>query len=252
MKKLYEKKPVFFAVLFIILYCAVTIPIRGEYGDGSIQSLLGLAAVAAAIAVVSSLIPLWKKLGAAAKPQNVRLCLWFLPMILLATGNVWDGFSRRYSGADLWYAIGSMALVGFVEEMIFRGFLFRALLKKDGPRAAVIVSAVTFGVGHIVNLLAGMATAENLMMIVFAVAWGFVFTMVYYKSGSLLLCILVHAAVDVLSVVAAETAWGTWLYIGATVVVGGAYSLYLSKRVETPEINRTDAQAKSGAELQDP
>ena len=210
------------------------------------------AAVAAAIAVVSSLIPLWKKLGAAAKPQNVRLCLWFLPMILLATGNVWDGFSRRYSGADLWYAIGSMALVGFVEEMIFRGFLFRALLKKDGPRAAVIVSAVTFGVGHIVNLLAGMATAENLMMIVFAVAWGFVFTMVYYKSGSLLLCILVHAAVDVLSVVAAETAWGTWLYIGATVVVGGAYSLYLSKRVETPEINRTDAQAKSGAELQDP
>ena len=82
MKKLYEKKPVLFAVLFIVLYCAVTIPIRGEYGDGSIQSLLGLIAVAAAIAVVSSLIPLWKRLGVAAKPQNVRLCLCFLPMIL--------------------------------------------------------------------------------------------------------------------------------------------------------------------------
>ena len=104
-----------------------------------------------------------------------------------------------------------MALVGFVEEMLFRGFLFTALLKKDGPRVAVIVSAVTFGIGHIVNLLAGMATAENLLMIVFAVAWGFVFTMVYYKSGSLLPCILVHAAVDVLSVAAAETAWGSWL-----------------------------------------
>ena len=185
MKKQYEKKPVLFAVLFIVLYCAVTIPIRGEYGDGSIQSLLGLSAVAAAIAVVSSLIPLWKRLGVAAKPQNVRLCLCFLPMILLATGNVWDGFVMHYNGAALWYAIGSMALVGFVEEMLFRGFLFRALLKKDGPRVAVIVSAVTFGIGHIVNLLAGIATVENLMMIVFAVAWGFVFTMVYYKSGSL-------------------------------------------------------------------
>ena len=54
MKKLYEKKPVLFAVLFIVLYCAVTIPIRGEYGDGSIQSLLGMTAVAAVIAVVSS------------------------------------------------------------------------------------------------------------------------------------------------------------------------------------------------------
>lgn len=252
MKKLYEKKPVLFAVLFIVLYCAVTIPIRGEYGDGSIQSLLGLTAVAAVIAVVSSLIPLWRKLGCAAKPQNVRLCLWFLPMILLATGNVWDGFQLRYNGAELWYAMGSMALVGFVEEMIFRGFLFRALLKKDGPKAAVIVSAVTFGIGHIVNLLAGMATVENLLMIVFAIAWGFVFTMVYYKSGSLLPCILGHAVVDVLSVVAAETAWGTWLYIGATVVIGGAYSLYLAKRIETPAINRADLQKESAPGLQKP
>ena len=245
MRKLYEKKPVLFAVLFIVLYCAVTIPIRGEYGDGSIQSLLGLSAVAAAIAVVSSLIPLWKRLGVAAKPQNVRLCLCFLPMILLATGNVWDGFVMHYNDAALWYAIGSMALVGFVEEMIFRAFLFRALLRKDGPRVAVIVSAVTFGIGHIVNLLAGIPTAENLMMVVFAVAWGFVFTMVYYKSGSLLLCILIHAVVDVLSVVAAETTWGSWLYIGATVVIGGAYSLYLAKRVETPAIHRADTKQKA-------
>ena len=250
MKKLYEKKPVLFAVLFIILYCAVSIPIRGEYGDGSIQSLLGLSAVAAVIAVVSSLIPLWKRLGAAGIPQHVRLCLYYLPMILLATGNIWDGFERHYTGAELWYAIGSMALVGFVEEMLFRGFLFRALLKKDGPKAAVIVSAVTFGIGHIVNLLAGMATMKNLLMIVFAIAWGFVFTMVYYKSGSLLPCILAHAVVDVLSVVSAETAWGEWLYIGATVVIGGAYSLYLAKRVETPAINQADLQKGSVSDPQ--
>ena len=240
MKKLYENKPVLFAVLFIVLYCAVTIPIRGEYGDGSIQSLLGLSAVAAVIAVVSSLIPLWKTLGVTARPQNARLCLFFIPMIILATGNIWDGIEAHYSGASLWYAMASMALVGFVEEMIFRGFLFRALLKKDGPKVAVIVSAVTFGIGHIVNLLAGMATVKNLMMIIFAVAWGFVFTMVYYKSGSLLICILVHAVVDVLSPVAAETDWGSWLYIGATVVLGGAYSLYLAKRVETPATAETE------------
>ncbi len=230
MKSLYEKKPVLFAVLFIALYCAVTIPIRGAYGDGSIQSLLGLTAVAAAVAAACGVIPLWERLGVAAGPRNARLCLYFLPMILLATGNIWDGFALHYRGAGLWCAIGSMALVGFVEEVIFRGFLFTALLKKDGPAAAVVISAVTFGIGHIVNLLAGMATAENLMMIVFAVAWGFVFTMVYYRSGSLLICILTHAAVDVFSVTAAETVWGSWLYVGATVVIGAAYSLYLAVR----------------------
>ena len=245
MKNLYEKRPVLFAVLFIVLYCAVTIPIRGEYGDGSIQSLLGLSAVAVVIAIISSVIPLWKKVGVAAKPQNVRLCLYFLPMIVLATGNIWDGFELNYSGVNLLYAIGSMALVGFVEEMIFRGFLFRALLKKRGPKVAIIVSAVTFGIGHIVNLLAGMATLDNLMMIIFAVAWGFIFTMVYYKSGSLFPCIVVHAVVDVLSPIAAETTWGSWLYIGTTVVIGATYSLYLAKRVETPVIHRTDMQEKS-------
>ena len=229
MKKLYEKKPILFAVVFIVLYCAVTIPIRGEYGDGSIQSLAGLAAVAVLIAVVSSVIPLWEKLGVAARPRNLRACLYFIPMWILATGNIWDGFKPHYSGAALWYAMGSMALVGFVEEMVFRGFLFRALLKKDGPKAAVIVSAVTFGIGHIVNLLAGMATLENLLMIVFAIAWGFVFTMVYYKSGSLLPGIIAHAVVDVLSVMAAETVWGACAYIGATIVLGGAYSLWLRK-----------------------
>ncbi len=238
MKKLYEEKPILFAVLFIALYCAVTIPIRGAYTDGSIQSLLGLTAVAAAVTAAGSLIPLWGRLGVAARPQNARLCLFFLPMIVLATGNVWDGFEPHYSGASLWYAIGSMALVGFVEEMIFRGFLFTAMLKKHSPGAAVVVSAVTFGLGHIVNLLAGMVTVENLMQIIFAVAWGFVFTMVYYKSGSLLVCILVHAAVDVLSMVAAETEPGSWIYIGATVLIGGAYSLYLARRVGTAEIHR--------------
>ena len=238
MKRMYEEKPVLFAVLFIVLYCAITIPIRGKYGDGSIQSLIGLVAVGAAIAVVCSLFPLWKTIGVFSKPQNVRLCLYFLPMIFLATGNIWDGFEVHYTGADLWYAIGSMALVGFAEEMIFRGFLFRALLVKDGPKAAVIVSAVTFGIGHIVNLLAGMATVENLMMIIFAVAWGFLFTMVYYKSGSLFLCILVHAAVDVFSVIAAETVWGSWLYIGSACVISAVYCSYLAKRVETPAIHR--------------
>ncbi len=229
MKKLYEKKPVLFAVLFIVFYCAVTIPIRGEYGDGSLQSLLGLAAVAAVIAVVTTAIPLWKKLGVAARPQNLRGCLYFIPMWILSTGNIWDGVHPNYAGGALWYAIGSMALVGFVEEMIFRGFLFRVLLKKDGPKVAVIVSAVTFGIGHIVNLLAGIDIVDNLLMVVFAIAWGFILTMVYYKSGSLLPCIIAHAVVDILSMLSAEMAWGEWVYIGATIVAGAVYSLWLRK-----------------------
>ncbi len=46
---------------------------------------------------------------------------------------------------------------------------------------------------------------------------------------------LVHAIINVLSTIAGESDWGSWFYIGATVVLGGAYSLYLAKRVGTPE-----------------
>lgn len=236
MKKLYDNKPVLFALLFILLYCAITIPVRGEYGDGSLQSLLSLSAVAAVIIVISSFNRLWIRLGVFSKPLYVREQLYFIPMIILSTGNIWDGFKLSFTGAELYYAIGSMALVGFVEEMIFRAFLFRALLEKNRPKVAVIISAVTFGIGHIVNLLSGMATVENLLMIVFAIAWGFIFTMVYYKSGSLLLCITVHAVVDILSTVGAESTLGDIIYIFTVIVIGGAYSLYLSKYVETPEI----------------
>ena len=52
--------------------------------------------------------------------------------------------------------------------------------------------------------------------------------------------------------VAAETAWGSWLYIGATVVIGIAYSLYLAKRVETPSIHRTGTAKDSASGPQDP
>ena len=48
----------------------------------------------------------------------------------------------------------SMLFVGVLEEVIFRGLLFLAMAK-DSMKAAVIVSSVTFGMGHIVNLLSG-------------------------------------------------------------------------------------------------
>ena len=49
MKKSYEKNELLFALLWIAIYCVVSIPIRGTLGDESITMLIGLAAVAAGI-----------------------------------------------------------------------------------------------------------------------------------------------------------------------------------------------------------
>ena len=150
-------------------------------------------------------------------------------MWILATGNIWGGFSLSYHGVSLVIAALSMTLVGFVEEMIFRGFLFKAMLSKDKTTVAIIVSAVTFGVGHIVNLFTGQASFETVMQVIFAISWGFILTMVCYKSGSIIPCIIAHSVIDVLSLFGAENVIADWIYVGTTIIVAIIYSIYLGR-----------------------
>ena len=65
-------------------------------------------------------------------------------------------------------------------------------MAKDNIKAAIIVSSLTFGIGHIVNLLNGQDLFETLLQIVFAVAVGFALVTLFYKGGSLIPCIIFH------------------------------------------------------------
>lgn len=95
---------------------------------------------------------------------------------------------------------------------------------------AITITAVTFGIGHIVNLFAGQANLETVIQVLFAVAWGYIFTFVFYKSGSLLVCIAVHALVDAFSMFAGENITMEWVYMGATILIAVIYCLYLSRK----------------------
>lgn len=230
MKWLYEKNELWFAIGWIILYCAATIPIRGNLGNESPAMLIVLALIAAGIFAFVKKYHLEEKYGLV-KWQGKATDYWFfVPMLILMTGNLWRGFGMAYSGASQVCAVLSMLLIGFVEEMLFRGFLFRILLKKDPAPVAITISAVTFGIGHIVNMLAGQASLETVVQVLFAIAWGYIFTFVFYKSGSLLVCIFVHALVDAFSMFAADSVTMEWVYMGATIVIAIVYCLYLSKK----------------------
>ena len=245
MRKLYEKNRILFAVLCIVLYCVVMSYLKGNFGYQSIAMLLGITAFANGIIFFVKRNHLEKECGIASWPEDTKRFLYFIPMWILATGNLWDGFALSYHGIEFVIAVLSMILVGFVEEMIFRGFLFKAMLGEDKTIVAIIVSAVTFGVGHIVNLFTGQASFETVMQIIFAISWGFILTMVCYKGGSIIPCIIAHSMIDVLSLFGADNELIDWIYIGATIVVAIAYCLYLS-RIHSPEskggvLARTDA-----------
>ena len=145
MRKFYETKPVLFAILWIVVYVVLIAPLRGRFGDGSLQMLLGLVAISAALLAVIRLLGIQKELGVTRWLQNGRALLWLLPMWVLSTGNLWGGVSLRYDAITSVMAVLSFLLVGVAEEIIFRGFLFNGMRKTGRLTVAIVVSAITFG-----------------------------------------------------------------------------------------------------------
>jgi len=127
-----------------------------------------------------------------------------------------------------------MLCVGFLEEVIFRGFLFKAICKTN-VKQAIIISSVTFGFGHIVNLFNGKDIPETLMQICYAVAIGFLFTIIFYKGKSLWPCIITHSVINSLSVFANENAITIHKHLAGCIflcIVSVVYALYLLKTAE--------------------
>ena len=252
MNDLYKKNKLTFAILWIVIYAVGMGTLQSNFGLDSLWHMLGLVVISAAIFLFVKKNGLMEKYGLAGWAKNSRAMLWFIPLWIFSCLNLFSGFQPDYSVPGLIYAAVSMALVGFAEELIFRGFLFKAMLKDGNVKAAVIISSVTFGLGHIVNLFTGHNLVETLAQVVFAVALGFVFTFVFYKSGSLLPGILAHSFIDVSSVFASDEGSqlvNLILHIGI-VIVSAAYCLYLAKRVETPAINRADLRKESASDPQ--
>ena len=237
MRKLYEKNRILFAVLCIVLYCVVMSYLKGNFGYQSIAMLLGITAFANGIIFFVKRNHLEKECGIAAWPEDTKRFLYFIPMWILATGNLWDGFALSYHGIELVIAVLSMILVGFVEEMLFRGFLFSAMLSKERAAVAIIVSSLTFGMGHIINIFTGQTSFETIVQMIFAVSWGFILTFVFYKSGSIFPCIIAHSMIDAFSMFGADNALVDQIYVGVTIVVAIVYCIYLGKIKEDVKKN---------------
>jgi len=133
--------------------------------------------------------------------------------------------------AEIVFYILTMINVGFIEEIIFRGFLFK-MMAKDNVKSAIIVSAVTFGIGHIINLLNGADLIPTLMQICYAISIGYLFVIIFYKSKSLIPCIITHSAVNSLSIFNVEN--GISLYVSSMflIIVPLAYAVYINKTIK--------------------
>ena len=236
MKKLYEKNELTFAIVWIVVYCVL------QSLANPLNNAIGVAyAASAAFCVLQTVVlftfirknNLLKRYGLCKSPVPARRFLYYVPLVILASGNLWNGFALNYSPAETACRIVCMLCVGFLEEVIFRGLLFKSIAK-DNIKSAVIISSMTFGIGHIINLFngSGMALVNNLCQIVFAVAVGFLLVTIFYRGGSLLPCILVHFAINTLGTFANDANLTTethLFHLAVLIAVTVVYTLILTR-----------------------
>jgi len=98
MKRLYEKNELVFALVWIAVYCAVSIPIRGSQGDESLAMLIGLAVIAAGIFAFVKRFHLEERYGLVKWSGSAGTYLFFIPPLFLMTGNLWGGAGAAYGG----------------------------------------------------------------------------------------------------------------------------------------------------------
>lgn len=204
MKKLYAKNELSFALTWIGIYCAL------QSVANPLNAVVGIAYSASAVFCIAQALILFcfiqrngllERCGLCPSPVPARRFLYYIPLLLLSTTNLWNGAARNLNPTDTLFAVACMLCVGFLEEVLFRGFLFNALAKEN-VKTAILLSSVSFGLGHLLNLVngSGAGLLETLFQVVAAVLLGFLFVLLFHRGRSLWPCIIAHSAINVASI----------------------------------------------------
>lgn len=132
-------------------------------------------------------------------------------IIVLATGVVIEPllnlFPETYldrlgniMAAGGWMMFTSIVIAPIMEEILFRGILQDALMRKYGVFVGILIASAVFGIVHIIP-----QQVVNAFMI------GIVLGYIYYRTGALLPVILIHCINNAIS-------YFTWMLNGGTLL----------------------------------
>lgn len=202
LKNVFEKHETLFCMLLILEYIIINSYCLDSFGIYDYRSMI-INTIFSIILIVLIIILKRTKYYGFVKVKNLKKYLYFIPLLLIVSVNLWDGINVNNSLKEIIFYILTMINVGFIEEIIFRGFLFK-MMEKENVQIAIIVSAITFGIGHIINLLNGAEFLPTLMQVCYASSIGYLFVIIFYKSKSIIPCIITHSLVNSLSIFSME------------------------------------------------
>lgn len=230
MIKFFEKHEFLICMLLIIIYVVSNSYCMQNFGVEDYRSTIINTVISIGLIVLIMSLKSTKYYGLT-KPVNSRKFLYFLPLILIASVNLWNGININNSKNEIIFHILTMINVGFIEEIIFRGFLFR-MMEKSNVKSAIVVSAITFGVGHIINLLNGAELIPTLIQVCYATSIGFLFVIIFYKSKSLIPCIITHCIVNSLSIFNIESMVSVYIAPVILTIIPIIYTIYINKTIK--------------------
>jgi membrane protease YdiL (CAAX protease family) len=113
-------------------------------------------------------------------------------------------FKGDYTCRGLYAALYYLFVVAMTEELIFRGFLFHWFMRSFSKNTSMVLSGLLFGLMHSIMpiVLLGVhplvALLSNALGGIFA---GAIYSVIYLRTGTLLVPILIHAILDYSGVV---------------------------------------------------
>ena len=223
-----KNKELFYTIIYIIFYVISNSIVLNNYGQISIQSLLVNTVIT--VTLISTIISTKKtKYYGLTKVNKPKKYLYFIPLILLVLINFIGGIKIINTPKEIVLFMLTMLEVGLIEEILFRGFLFKTI-EKDDQKTAIIITSLTFGIGHIVNLLNGADFIPTLIQIIYSVSVGYLFVKILIKTKSLWPCIITHSLLNALSIFSMQTIIIFYISSILMLAVSISYACYINKK----------------------
>lgn len=234
MKKILEKNELLFSIISIIIYVVLNSYCVQNFGTTNYKTTIINTLISIILLTIIYKTNKQDYYGLK-KVKNKQKFLYFIPLIPIATINIWNGFNINNTTSEILFHILTMINVGFIEEIIFRGFLFKAI-SKESIKKGIIISSITFGIGHIVNLINGSPLIPTIIQIIYAVSLGYLFVIIFYKSKSLLPCIITHALINSLSIFNVSKGIKEYIFSSILIIISLSYSIYINKKIKEEDI----------------
>jgi membrane protease YdiL (CAAX protease family) len=132
----------------------------------------------------------WTEVGFRRLGEYRLLWLPVLPVIVTMF-QTFSGEGGLIRGTVVLFMLVLTALNGFVEEVVYRGMMLRALVPKGIWRALVITSVI-FAFTHSMNVLTGWSPERVLWQLCYSFAVGFGWAAFALRTGTIWPLILIH------------------------------------------------------------